>query len=86
MSSPDRQGQSGPQPPAADPAKPQGAAAGVQVGIKRQGNVVDIVLPSHDDYAAIKLSDHLVRSMREGNLRLDIGRTPGTTLQYNRDS
>ncbi len=43
--------------------------------------MVDITLTSRDDYAAMTLYDHLVRSMQEGSLRLDIGRTPGAAQQ-----
>ena len=76
MSSPGHREHSEPHEPGPAPD----AAAGLQVGIRRHGNVVDIVLTARDSYAAIALYDHLVRSMQQGSLRLDIARAPGAPL------
>ena len=72
MSVPGHQGRREPAP--REPSPAPDAAAALQVGIRRQGNTVEIVLTSRDDYEAIALYDHLVRSLQEGSLHLDIAR------------
>ena len=66
------QGQSGGQPSTQTNAK--AAPGGFQVEIKRRGSVVEISLMSADEYTAIELYEHLVRSTQKGSLHLDIGR------------
>ena len=72
MSAPGHQGRNEPAPRESDPAPD--AVAALQVGIRRQGNTVEIVLTSRDDYDAIALYDHLLRSLQQGSLHLDIAR------------
>ncbi len=78
MSAPDHRGHSGPGPHQPVPAPD--IAAALRVGIRRQGKMVEIVLTSRDDYAAIALYDHLVRSMQQGSLHLDIAQVPSSAL------
>ncbi len=49
------------------------AAGGCEVSVRRTGRVVEITLTSSNDYAAIELYDSLVRSVRKGSLRLELG-------------
>ncbi len=76
MSAPGHQGRNEPAP--REPSPAPAAAAGLQVGIRRQGKTVEIVLTSRDDYDAIALYDRLVRSMQQGSLHLDIARGPSS--------
>ncbi len=57
------------QAPHPAPAAPDGS----KVSLRRIGRVVEITLTSSNDYAAIELYDSLVRLVRKGSLRLDLG-------------
>lgn len=46
---------------------------GIQIGVKRDGCVVQVSLTSGTEYLSIELYDNLVQSIKRGALRLDIG-------------
>ncbi len=61
-----------------DAARNGSPAGGVQIGVRRDGCLVQISLTSGSEYSSIELYDHLVQSIKKGALRLDIGLRGGT--------
>lgn len=62
----------GPEPSQVPDGTVRAAAGGYGIAARRTGQAVQITLTSSDEYASIELYDHLVQSIGEGSLRLEM--------------
>lgn len=46
---------------------------GVEIGVRREGRLVQVLLTSESEYASIELYERLVHSIKNGSLDLKLG-------------
>ena len=62
----------GPARPTQAPSPVPQVPAGYRIGLRRNGQTVEITLTAGNDYAAMELYDTLLQSVKAGHLRFEV--------------